>query len=257
MNRYWITLAFVCLVLFLASVFAFLSSSTESPDDFLISMTVFWSVISVSSFFALLSVWGLAGLWLSRLREYQEQISIKDFEISKKSWHYRLNTWANGGSEPIDVRGECEYWARLFHGLSLIPFLYAIFIAIAAIIAIVRWLFSARVNVAWFKPSEIGPNRNLFKEGRQPVGPVIFLIITIGLLALLVPHGFWTGMPWTLVGLITGLTIAGLALLVGFGLLVWKVIWPLGAEGAKAVQPIFTYPIVRAARLCRPTKYVD
>ena len=254
MGRYVATIAFALLVLVFA--YMFVSYPWVEGEEPLLSKTFFWLILSICSLWLLLSVWGLIGGFIRWGKEKTEELETQDVVISKKSWHYRLSTWANGGWEPTNVKSECEYWARLFHGLSTMPFVFVIVAAFMTVVTIVGWLFSARPNVF---PREDG-NNNPFKSGHQPVGPVVAIMLVVGLTALFVPYSFWAGVlyifwadvPWK----VTGLIVAGVLAVVGVimaGVVATSFLWPPLKRGA---SPLFAYTGARIiGRVCRTISY--
>ena len=243
MGRYVATIAFALLVLVFA--YMFVSYPWVEGEEPLLSKTFFWLILSICSLWLLLSVWGLIGGFIRWGKEKTEELETQDVVISKKSWHYRLSTWANGGWEPTNVKSECEYWARLFHGLSTMPFLYTIFAAFLTVVTIVGWLFSARPNVF---PREDG-NNNPFKSGHQPVGPVVAIMLVVGLTALFVPYSFWAGVPWKYVGF----GVLSIAASIAFVVFIMKILWPPLKRGA---SPLFAYTGARIiGRVCRTISY--
>ena len=243
MGRYIATIVFALLVLLFAYVFV--SFPWVEGEEPVLSKTFFWLILSICSLWLLLSVWGLIGGFIRWGKEKTEELETQDVVISKKSWHYRLSTWANGGWEPTNVKSECEYWARLFHGLSTMPFVFVIVAAFMTVVTIVGWLFSARPNVF---PREDG-NNNPFKSGHQPVGPVVAIMLVVGLTALFVPYSFWAGVPWKYVGF----GVLSIAASIAFVVFIMKILWPPLKRGA---SPLFAYTGARIiGRVCRTISY--
>ena len=246
MARYWATIAFALLVL----VFAYMSVSYPwiKGEEPVLSKTFFWPILSICSLWMLLSIWGLIGGFIRWGKEKTEVLATQDVVISKNSWHYRLNTWANADNEPTNIKSECEYWARLFHGLSTVPLLFVIFIIFMAVIVVVGWTFSARPN---FFPREDG-NDHLFKGGHQPFGPVVAILLIAGLTALFVPYSFWAGVPWGYVGLAAAVLPA--CIVGGFCIFfIMEILWP---PLKRAVGPLFAALGARIiGKVCRPISY--
>ena len=248
MGRYIATIVFALLVL----LFAYVSVSFPwvECEEPVLSKTFFWLILAVCSLWLLLSVWGLIGGFIRWSKEKTDELATQDVVISKNSWHYRLSTLANAGDEPANVKSECEYWARLFHGLSTVPLLFAIFIAIGAIVMLFGWLFSARPN--FFLLSKRDINDYLFKKGHQPFGPVVTIAIVVGLTALLVPYSLWTDVPWKVIGLIA----AGILAIVGVimaGVVATSFLWAPLKRGA---SPLLAYVGTRIiGRVCRTISY--
>lgn len=215
-----------------------------------------WSIIAALGGLALLSVWGIVGVALSKIKARSEDLASQAVDISKKSWHYRLNTWANGGYEPSDVRSECEYWPRLFHGLYAVPFIRALGYVICSVILLLAWFFGQRPNgLNIYRDNDSG--RPILKPGHQFIGPTALALLLIGGLAagLMLsgagadaPHAPWLTIGrWS--GVVTGGIIGGIVSLVA--------ILFLADIALHAIRPPFSYAVARVIRVCRPIRFVD
>lgn len=217
--------------------------------------TIDWSVIAVACAFACLSLWGLVGVALSKLRERAQELAKQEAVISTESWHYRLNTWVNLGKPPAYVCGECEYWARLFHGLSYATgAIIALYIVYTAII-IVGWLFSARPSPDFKR--QVG-NEKLFGKGHQWVGPIVLALAASAAIVLTDSPTTVVSFPhWERVGLIAIWTVAAAVLLaVAVVASIW-VVWPMLHSLGRNVQAFLSFILVRfVARVCRPVRFV-
>jgi len=172
--------------------------------------------------------------------------------LEKNSWHYRLSTWANAGNEPTNVKSECEYWARLFHGLSTVPLLLGIASVILIVIGILGWLVSYRPR--FFSKA----NKSFivdfdFEDGHQPLGPVVAILLIVGLTVLFVPYSSLVDadIPWRSIGSFA----AGVLAAAGIAFFMWKILWPSLKRGT---SPLFAYIGARfIGRVCRTISYAD
>ena len=214
-----------------------------------------WSLISVFSLFAVLSVWGIVGVALSKVKQKAEELASQDVVISRRSWHYKLNTWANFGNKPPETTSECEYWARLAHGLPSAPLGYVFIITIKILIAVIGWLFSARVDVTHIHIVDMD---ELFKEGHQPIGPIVGILMLMGGLAtILLLSGAGQALldaSWMSVGKWAGISIAGVvgavALIISIFLIGQLILYNIA-------QPLFSFAVARIMRVCRQAQFVD
>ncbi len=250
-SRYSIPFAFELVAVGFLSLFAF--APTQYADDPLLPKSYFWPTAAVLFFFMLLSVWGMIGVALSKIKEKAGELALREVTISKKSWHYRLNTWANFGKEPLKARSECEYWARLFHGLCGTPLAKMLIYVVSTIILLFGWFCGARLsglNIFGDKGTELA-----FKSGHQFVGPTVFALMLIG-------------------GLAAGLTLSGAGAsiqhipppTVGMGKWAGVVIGSLiGAVFAllllavlvRTMGSLFSYITARVIGVCRPIQFTD
>jgi hypothetical protein len=259
--------SFVCAVLavgflFLAKAIGFdtYQRTVDPYASFQVQLDLItWSVIAVACAFTALPLWGIVGVALSKAREKKEEFVRRTVIASRKSWHYRLNTWMNFGDVPPERCSECEYWARLCNGLfagQVATLILGIFIA--AIMAL-GWLTGLKPILSgtpWQKKWYDAPN--IFESERQWKGPITLGLLLLGGLAAglaisgaghaLVQAG--QGAHWASVGKWTAVGV-GSAFMGVTALLLCPRIW------RHALQPIFSLVTARAIGVCRPMEFVD
>lgn len=216
-----------------------------------------WSLISAFSVFAAISLWGMIGVGLSNLKKWTGDVAIQDALISRKSWHYRLNTWINAGEEPLGVGSECEYWARLFHGFLGIPpllLLFSIvivfFSTLIVLIGIAGWFLSARTYFTFPTLGKGRESKDIFDSGHQWIGPIVFVLVIVGGLYFSGAGQVLLDAPWMAIGKWSGGVIGALFLGTLLAIFFIKFVWP----GTKSLS---SYAGARMAGVCRPVQFVD
>jgi len=250
MARYGITIAVALVVAGSAALFTFVPRTGDEIPD--VSISVFWVIASVASAYILLSVWGMIGIWLSLLKKRATEFAAQDVVVSRRSWHYLLNTWMNAGKQPSDVISECEYWARLFHGLSTTPPIYVVLEVLFLFIAVIGWLlYGARLDFGsgWLNLESV----KLFKQGRQPIGPIMFILMLAAGLTFSGAGSSITHAPWPTIGIWSGSVIGGI---VG-GVMVIVGIVLVAQNALRAARPLFSAAGARIIGICRPMRFVD
>jgi hypothetical protein len=211
-----------------------------------------WSLVAIFAGWAVLCIWGIIGVLISEFRRGAEDIAKRDVVISRKSWHYRLNKWANFGDDPDCNLSECEYWARMFHGLYIAPVVYTIFfsflwfirVVVFNIALVIYWLFS-------FKPDFSATwNKEVVEldRGNQIYGPLTLVsIMAVGVSLL-----YWLvfdisfGTPFKIIGIIVAGVLAA-AMAIFLLIVVYKIF----------VRPLAHFVMARLAGACRRTVYTD
>jgi len=212
-----------------------------------------WSAIGAFALFGILSAWGMIGVALSNLKKRANELALEDVVISRKSWHYRLNTWLNFKKEPRKGISECEYWAQLANGFYSQPPVYVCLGFLTILVGVIGWFFSARPDFSNIRHGKLD-----FYSGNQFVGPIVLALMLIaGLYAGLTFSGAGealTHAPWLTIGKWSGAGIAGLIGLLVASIIFWNIVTVVRYT---VVQPLVSLAIARIVRVCRKTKFVD
>jgi hypothetical protein len=251
MSRYGMTLLLAGFIAFLSLLFFWASSAGQPSTERVLLGPFQWSVIAAFSLYAIVSVWGMIGVVLSDLKKRTAESAGQDIVISRKSWHYRFNTLMNNG-KPFHARSECEYWARIFHGFSILPPIFMISYLLLVVVVMVGWLFSARTN--WKVLYDLTKKQEFFSAGHQRVGPIVLAAMMVAAFVLSGLPVSIASLPWSVIGKWAGMIIGGFAGAALLGYIGWhigtKVVWP-------ALRPLGSVATARVLGVCRLVKFVD
>lgn len=208
-------------------------------------VTEFKQALWIAGLYGALFIWAIVVYSLNQVRVEQDKVVV----FSRKSWHYKLYKWLCPiySSEP---KSECEYWARVFHGIFVETWaFYAVclfaFICVF-IFTCIGWLLGKSPNWRWFNPSG-GGEEGVFLPGRQPwhwIRPLVLALIVVTVTGYSMREEllsiFTQALPYLFYGL-PGLAATGVVVLLFI----------------KVLYPLLSYLVMRSKGVCRKVEFVD
>lgn len=193
--------------------------------------------------YVLVGLWGIVSKMISDsladpLTEKVETRVYGGVEISKSSWHYRLNKRVSG-SEWSPPESLCEYWARTFNNLlteyPMFGLIYFFIGCVSVLVLLTGWFLSRKPNAGFMLRNEC----DWFVDGeRQWFGPIILAGFVVAVVIGIVNR---FSLENTLIALL--IAIAG-------AITIWflKKIW----EGLK-----FVSQFIVDRNICHKVTYID